>query len=63
MVVDAGRVQGIDEPALRAELLARMRSALAADRAGATSWRDTVRALAEDLGPFYRRGQMLGGCC
>jgi len=63
VVVDAGRVQGIDEPALRAELLARMRSALAADRAGATSWRDTVRALADDLGPFYRRGQMMGGCC
>lgn len=63
LVVDAGRVQGIDEPALRAELLARMRSALGADRAGAASWRDIVRALAEDLGPFYRRGQMMGGCC
>lgn len=63
LVVDAGRVQGVDEPALRAELLARMRSALAADHAGATSWRDTVRALADDLGPFYRRGQMMGGCC
>ena len=63
VVVDAGRVQGIDEPALRAELLARMRNALAADHAGVTSWRDTVRALAEDLGPFYRRGQMMGGCC
>jgi 5-methylthioadenosine/S-adenosylhomocysteine deaminase len=63
VVVDAGRVQGVDEPALRAELLARMRSALAAGHAGATSWRDTVKALADDLGPFYRRGQMMGGCC
>ncbi len=62
VVVDAGRVQGIDEPALRAELLARMRGALAADAAGALSWRGTVKALAEDLGPFYRRGRM-GGCC
>jgi cytosine/adenosine deaminase-related metal-dependent hydrolase len=62
VVVDAGRVQGIDEPALRAELLARMRGALAADAAGALSWRETVKALAEDLGPFYRRGRM-GGCC
>ena len=62
-VVDAGRVQGIDEPALRTELLARMRGALAANHAGAASWRDTVKALADDLGPFYRRGQMMGGCC
>lgn len=62
VVVDAGRVQGIDEPALRAELLARMRGALASDAAGALSWRETVKALAEDLGPFYRRGR-IGGCC
>lgn len=61
-VVDRGRVLGIDEPALRAELLARMRGALAADAAGALSWRETVKALAEDLGPFYRSGR-IGGCC
>jgi 5-methylthioadenosine/S-adenosylhomocysteine deaminase len=61
-VVDGGRVLGIDEPALRAELLARMRAALAADAAGALSWRETVKALAEDLAPFYRSGRM-GGCC
>ncbi|MGJ7567619.1 amidohydrolase family protein [Variovorax sp. GB1R11] len=63
VVVDAGRVLGIDEPALRAELLARMRGALAGDPAGALSWRETVKALADDLGPFYRRGQMRDGCC
>lgn len=65
LVVDAGRVLGIDEPALRAELLARMRGALsaqAAAMAGTLSWRETVQALAEDLGPFYRSGRF-GGCC
>ena len=60
-VVDAGRVCGVDEPALRAELLARMRAALASD-AGHHGWRGTVQALAEDLAPFYRRGHF-GGCC
>ena len=60
-VVDSGRVLGIDEPAMRAELLARTRSALAADPAHA-AWRDDVRALADDLAPFYRRGHF-GGCC
>jgi cytosine/adenosine deaminase-related metal-dependent hydrolase len=59
LVVDDGRVQGIDEPALQAELLARMRAALAAD-AGHGAWRATVQALAEDLAPFYRT---FGGCC
>ena len=60
-VVDSGRVLGIDEPAMRAELLTRMRSALAADPAHA-AWRDDVRALADDLAPFYRNGHF-GGCC
>jgi 5-methylthioadenosine/S-adenosylhomocysteine deaminase len=59
LVVDGGRVSGVDEPALQADLLARMRAALAADgRHG--DWRATVQALADDLGPFYRR---FGGCC
>jgi 5-methylthioadenosine/S-adenosylhomocysteine deaminase len=62
LVAEGGRVLGIDEPALRAELLARMRGALAADAAGALSWRETVKALADDLGPFYRSGR-IGGCC
>lgn len=61
-VVERGHVLGIDEPALMAELLARTRSALAAD-AGHNGWRTTVQALAEDLGPFYARGLFGGGCC
>ena len=60
-VVDGGRVLGIDEPSLRAALLERMRSALAADPAHA-AWRDDVRALADDLAPFHRNGHF-GGCC
>ncbi len=60
-VVDQGCVLGIDEPALRAELLARMRGALAGDPAHA-AWRAAVSALAEDLAPFYRHGHF-GGCC
>lgn len=60
-VVEAGRVRGVDEPALKAELQARMRAALASD-AGHLSWRGTVQALAEDLAPFYRHGHF-GGCC
>ncbi|MDM0014154.1 amidohydrolase family protein [Variovorax sp. J22P168] len=59
-VVDGGRVQGIDEPASNAELLARMRAALAANGAPA-AWLATARALAEDLAPFYREGHF--GCC
>ena len=61
LAVDGGRVLGIDEPALRAELLARMRAALAADPSHA-QWRRTLGALAEDLGPLYREGR-IGRCC
>jgi hypothetical protein len=50
----------VDEPALRAELLARTRAALAADPRAA-AWRATLVEMAEDLGPFYRRGGL--GCC
>ncbi len=60
-VVQQGRVLGIDEPACVAELAAQVRHRLQteADWAG---WRATVQALAQDLGPFYRRG--IGpGCC
>lgn len=60
-VVDAGRVCGIDELALQAELRGRLRAALASD-AGPHGWRGTVQALAQDLAPFYRDGR-LGGCC
>ena len=59
-VVAGGRVTGVDEPALRAELLARTRAALAAEP-DYTAWRTTLAAMAEDLGPFYRRGGL--GCC
>jgi len=59
-VVAGGRVTGVDEPALRAELLARTRAALAAEP-GCAAWRTTLTAMAEDLGPFYRRGGP--GCC
>ena len=42
-------------------IVERTRAALAADPAHA-AWRDDVKALAEDLAPFYRRGGF-GGCC
>jgi 5-methylthioadenosine/S-adenosylhomocysteine deaminase len=61
-VVEQGRVLGIDEPALVAELLARTRHALATD-AMHNGWRATVQALAEDLGPFYAGGHFGGSCC
>lgn len=58
-VVRDGRVLGVDEPALVAELLARTRAALAADPRAA-DWRATVRAMAEDLGPLYLRSAFAG---
>lgn len=60
-VVRDGVVTGIDEPALKAELLARTRSALAAAPAF-EAWRRQIDAMAEDLGPFYR-GHAWAGCC
>ena len=59
-VVERGRILGVDEPALRTELVARMRSAIAA-QPQVGQWHATVDALAEDLAPFYRRGGF--GCC
>lgn len=56
-----GRVTGIDEPALRAELAASTRAAIEADGQW-RAWRDTLTEFAEDLGPFYRGRQFLG-CC
>jgi 5-methylthioadenosine/S-adenosylhomocysteine deaminase len=61
-VVERGIVTGIDEPALRAELTAQVRDRLAAQGRAAGRWRNTLDALAQDLGPFYRAGR-LGGCC
>ena len=60
-VVQGGCVTGIDEPALKAELLARVRTGLAA-APGLDVWRRQLRELAEDLGPFYRRSAW-AGCC
>ncbi len=61
-VVRAGQLTGLDEAALRAELAARMRSALASQSDAVARWRGSVQALAEDLGPFYRNSHFLG-CC
>ena len=60
-VVRNGTVTGIDEPALRSELLARTRTALAAAPAFA-AWRQQIGEMAEDLGPFYR-SQRFVSCC
>jgi cytosine/adenosine deaminase-related metal-dependent hydrolase len=60
-VVAAGRVVGVDEAALRRELLARTRAALAADAARG-GWRAAVQALAQDLAPFHRDGRF-DACC
>lgn len=60
-VVRNGVVTGIDEPALRAELLARTRAALAA-APGFAAWRRQIGEMAEDLGPFYR-SQGFVACC
>ena len=60
-VVQQGRVLGFDEAAAVAELNAQVRHRLQAEPEWA-GWRSAVQALAEDLGPFYRRG--IGpGCC
>lgn len=61
-VVADGRVLGIDEAACKAELAAQLRHRLAAEPAWA-AWRQAVQALAEDLGPFYRRRGWHPGCC
>lgn len=61
-VVTDGRVLGIDEAGCRAELAAQVRHRLAAEP-GWAAWRRTVQALAEDLGPFYRRRGWHPGCC
>lgn len=60
-VVMGGVVTGIDESALKAELLARTRAALAATP-GSAIWRSQISDLAEDLGPFYHRAAW-AQCC
>jgi cytosine/adenosine deaminase-related metal-dependent hydrolase len=60
-VVSQGRLTTLDEPALCAELLAQVRSALAA-RPDHNEWRVMLGDVAQDLGPFYRRTAW-AGCC
>jgi 5-methylthioadenosine/S-adenosylhomocysteine deaminase len=60
-VVREGAAINIDEPALRAELLARTRSALAA-APGFAVWRQQIGDMADDLGPFYNRNAW-AQCC
>jgi 5-methylthioadenosine/S-adenosylhomocysteine deaminase len=60
-VVQGGRVTGMDEPAMKAELLARVRAGLGAAPAF-DAWRRQLGELAEDLGPFYQRSAW-AGCC
>lgn len=61
VVVSQGRVAGVDEVGINTELTERTRAAIAAD-SGWASWRDTLSAFHDDLGPFYRSRQFLG-CC
>jgi cytosine/adenosine deaminase-related metal-dependent hydrolase len=60
-VVAEGRACGVDEHALRAELIAQMRERIAA-QPSVGAWHDTLRALDEDLGPFYAKSAW-NGCC
>lgn len=60
-VVHSGAVVGIDETALKAELLARVRAGLKA-APGWDVWRRQIGDMAEDLGPFYKRSRW-AGCC
>jgi cytosine/adenosine deaminase-related metal-dependent hydrolase len=58
-VVAGSRVCGVDEQALRAELIAQMRERIAAQPA-IDDWHAALHALAEDLGPFYRSSAWCG---
>lgn len=60
-VVADGRVLGVDEADLRRALIDSLRERIAADP-GVHEWQGTVRDMAEDLGPFYRRSAWTG-CC
>ncbi len=61
LLVDEGRVITVDEDALKAEMLAQVRSRLR-DEPQWARWREQVQVLAEDLGPFYRQARW-SGCC
>ena len=60
-VVQDGAVVGIDEAALKAELLARVRAGLKS-APGWDVWRRQIGEMAEDLGPFYKSSPW-AGCC
>jgi cytosine/adenosine deaminase-related metal-dependent hydrolase len=60
-VVAHGRACGVDEGALRIELIAQLRERLAA-QPEVSEWQATLRALNEDLGPFYLKSAWRG-CC
>ena len=60
-VVQDGQLVTLDEPALRAELIAQVRRGLA-DSPGFDAWRRTLDEFSEDLGPFYRNSAW-SGCC
>uniref|UniRef100_E6PKA3 Amidohydrolase-related domain-containing protein n=1 Tax=mine drainage metagenome TaxID=410659 RepID=E6PKA3_9ZZZZ len=60
-IVHQGKVLTIDEPALRAELMAQVRSRLGT-QAELGPWREAVGAMAQDLAVFYRNRAYLG-CC
>jgi len=61
IVVENGRVCGVDEAQIRHALREAVRSAIAAD-ADWPQWRRTIMDLGEDLGPFHRSDAFLG-CC
>jgi len=60
-VVAQGRVRGVDEAALRSELIAQMRARIAA-QPSVGAWHAAMSALNEDLAPFYRNSAWCG-CC
>jgi cytosine/adenosine deaminase-related metal-dependent hydrolase len=61
VVVEAGRVRGVDEVQITQALRDAVQTAIGADPTWA-DWRSSLLALGEDLGPFYRSGRLLT-CC
>jgi len=61
IVVRGGKLTQLDEEALRAELIERVRTGLGASGEWA-GWQRQLSALAQDLAPFYRSSAYLG-CC
>ncbi|MFC0400840.1 amidohydrolase family protein [Paraburkholderia rhizosphaerae] len=60
-VVAQGRACGVDEAAVRAELIGQLRTSIAA-QPSVHAWHQTLDALSEDLGPFYMKSAW-HGCC